>query len=199
MNLFEQKAVSVLPYGGEVIYIPHFFELLEADDLYQQLLHEINWQTEEVFIFGKRLTPKRKMAWYADNGINYTYSKSTKMPNAWSPDLLKIREKIQSETASFFNGCLLNLYHHGGDSMGWHADDEKSIVPNSTIASVSLGAERMFHFKHKQTKQLIKIKLEHGSLLLMKGETQQHWLHALPKTTKVEAARINLTFRAMIV
>ena len=83
--------------------------------------------------------------------------------------------------------------------MGWHADDEKSIVPNSTIASVSLGAERIFHFKHKQTKQLIKIKLEHGSLLLMKGETQHHWLHALPKTTKVEAARINLTFRAMIV
>lgn len=199
MNLFEQKAISVLPYDGEVIYIPHFFEILEADDLYQQLLHEINWQTEEVFIFGKRLTPNRKMAWYADNGINYTYSKSTKNAMAWTACLLQIKNRLAIADTQHYNGCLLNLYHHGGDSMGWHADDEKSIVPNSTIASVSLGAERMFHFKHKQTKQLIKIKLEHGSLLLMKGETQQHWLHALPKTTKVEAARINLTFRAMIV
>lgn len=199
MNLFEATPLSILPYDGEVIYFPQFFTPQEADLYFQLLQTKINWQSEEVFLFGKRLTPNRKMAWYADEGIAYTYSKSTKMPNAWSPELLKIREKIQSETASFFNGCLLNLYHHGGDSMGWHADDEKSIVPNSTIASVSLGAERMFHFKHKQTKQLIKISLEHGSLLLMKGETQQRWLHALPKSPKVQTARINLTFREMIV
>ena len=79
--------------------------------------------------------------------------------------------------------------------MAWHSDAEKELVVNGTIASISLGAERKFSFKHKTSKETRSIQLEHGSLLVMQGETQSHWLHSLPTTKKVNSPRINLTFR----
>ena len=82
--------------------------------------------------------------------------------------------------------------------MGWHSDDEKSLQNECTIASLSLGAERKFLLKHKQTKQAVSVQLQNGSLLAMKGATQTNWLHSLPKTTRVSTPRINLTFRSMV-
>ena len=91
---------------------------------------------------------------------------------------------------------MLNYYRNGKDSNGWHADNEKELGLNPIIASVSFGEERVFHLKHNSiadAKQ--KITLQHGSLLLMKGETQHFWKHQIPKTTREIGPRINLTFR----
>ncbi|MFZ0510672.1 MAG: alpha-ketoglutarate-dependent dioxygenase AlkB [Candidatus Nitrosopolaris sp.] len=104
---------------------------------------------------------------------------------------------VEKLTETKFNSCLLNLYHNGNEGIAWHSDDEKSLEKNSTIASLSLGAERKFSFKHKQTKQTISLVLEHGSLLIMKDATQTNWLHSLPKSKKITGPRINLIFRTM--
>ena len=116
---------------------------------------------------------------------------------SWTPELLKIKELIESHTGAKYNACLLNLYHTGEEGMGWHSDDEKEILVNSSIASLSIGAERKFAFKHKATKETLSVILENGSLLEMKGSIQQNWWHSLPKTKKVSVPRINLTFRQM--
>ena len=129
--------------------------------------------------------------------MEYTYSKTTKTALPWTSDLLEIRRVIEEKTKETFNSCLLNLYHSGEEGMGWHSDDEKDLQKYSAIASISLGAERKFVFKNKENKETVSLSLENGSLLLMQGKTQTHWLHRLPPTKKVNTPRINLTFRTI--
>jgi alkylated DNA repair dioxygenase AlkB len=138
---------------------------------------------------------KRKTAWYGDSNYVYNYSNTEKKALPWTSELAKLKQVVEILLNIKFNSCLMNLYHDGNEGMGWHSDDEKSIEEDSTIASVSFGAERKFSFKHKQSKKIISILLEHGSLLLMKEGTQKNWLHSLPKSTKITLPRINLTFR----
>ena len=164
---------------------------------YNDLLNNISWEQEQIMMFGKNITTKRKVAFYAENTIEYTYSQKTKKGLPWTDTLLKIKRLISSITQNEYNACLLNLYHNGEEGMGWHSDDEKEIVMNSSIASLSMGAERKFVFKHKCTKETYSIFLENGSLLEMKGTLQQNWWHCLPKSKKVQSPRINLTFRQM--
>lgn len=116
----------------------------------------------------------------------------------WTPALLQIREKIENVSRIEFNSVLLNLYRSGADGVAWHSDDEPELGQNPVIGSVSLGAARTFHLKHrfiKNKKQ--KIVLEHGSYLLMKGKTQHQWRHQIPKSKKNMGARINLSFRVV--
>ena len=108
-----------------------------------------------------------------------------------------MKELIEQKTGEAYNSCLLNLYHDGSEGMAWHSDGEKELKKRGAIASLSLGAMRKFSFKHKTTKNVVSLDLKPGSLLVMKGETQQHWLHRLPPTKKVQEARINLTFRTI--
>ena len=133
-----------------------------------------------------------------DAGFTYSYSGTSKTASSWTPPLLRIRERVETCCGHEFNSCLLNLYHDGSEGMGWHSDDEKTLGRNPVIASVSFGAERPFRFKHRVTKEVVPLILESGSLLVMKGETQHHWVHALPKTKKITSPRINLTFRAFL-
>jgi alkylated DNA repair dioxygenase AlkB len=170
----------------------------DASHYLDLLLQKIVWDNDEVIIFGKHIVTKRKVAWYGDSNYLYTYSNTTKQALPWTKELLELKQIVEKLTESKFNSCLLNLYHSGNEGMGWHSDDEESIQPNSTIASLSLGAERKFSFKHKQTKQTISSVLEHGSLLIMKDATQAYWLHSLPKSKTISGPRINLTFRTMI-
>jgi len=165
---------------------------------FNELLNKVEWANESIIMFGKEITTKRKVAFYADDKIEYTYSKRTKKGLPWTPLLLDILQKVTTYTNCHYNACLLNLYHDGNESMGWHSDNEKEIVENSSIASVSFGAERKFVFKHKVSNETISIILNNGSLLEMAGSLQQCWLHSLPKSKKINAARINLTFRQMI-
>jgi alkylated DNA repair dioxygenase AlkB len=191
------KFPNIINHDGQVIY---FGSILKSEDkvkFFNELLHKIEWKNEVVIMFGKEITTKRKVAFYADAGMEYTYSNKTKKGHLWNDTLLKIKQAVEHYTEASYNACLLNLYHNGNEGMGWHSDDEKEILLNSSIASLSLGAERKFSFKHKTTKEHISILLENGSLLEMKGTIQKNWVHAMPKTSKVITPRINLTFRQM--
>jgi alkylated DNA repair dioxygenase AlkB len=199
LSLFDTPEITnYLPCDGKVHYYPTFLSILEAKQLQEKFTHSIPWESDVVQLFGKTISMRRKMAWFAEDKRAYSYAGSIKMSNPWTNELLDLKTRIETHLKLPFNGCLLNFYHDGTDGMGWHADDEKSIQPNSCIASISLGASRHFDFKHRQTGQKVRIQLQTGSLLVMQDETQQHWLHALPKTTKVQAPRVNLTFRQMI-
>lgn len=161
-------------------------------------MEEIAWKNDEAIIFGKHITTKRKVAWYAEEEFEYTYSKTTKRALAFNETLLKLKKLIEEHTGESFNSCLLNLYHNGSEGMAWHSDGETDLKKNGAIASLSLGAERKFSFKHKETKETVSLELPHGSLLVMKGTTQKHWLHRLPPTKKIHAPRVNLTFRTIV-
>ena len=171
----------------------------QANEYFDSLLQNIPWKNDEVVVFGKRIVTKRKTAWYGDSNYVYIYSNTIKQALPWTRELVSLKQIIENVSNTKFNSCLLNLYHDGNEGMGWHSDDENSIEDNSTIASVSLGAERKFSFKPKQSNKTISVLLEHGSLLLMKDATQKNWLHSLPKSSKITLPRINLTFRRMVV
>lgn len=201
MNLFEYEFDSEknwLPKDGTVNYYGKLFNQEVADNYFSKLSQNIEWQNDKILIFGKHIVTKRKVAWYGDKQFKYTYSKIPKLALSWTKELLEIKSAIENKTGESFNSCLLNLYHNGEENMSWHSDDEKDLKKNSAIASLSLGAERKFTFKHKESKEKVAFVLEHGSLLLMKNETQSYWLHQLPKTKLIKSPRINLTFRTII-
>jgi len=189
---------NLLPYDGEVFYFADFFTTNESNDFLQILTEEIPWKHDEVVIFGKVIQTRRKVAWYADHQRPYTYSGRTKIGLAWTDTLIQIKDAIENQANVSFNGGLMNYYHDGNDGASWHADNEKTILPDSCIASVSFGAARKFEFKHKQTQEKVSLELASGSLLLMQGTTQTHWIHQLPKSKKIKDPRLNLTFRQMI-
>ena len=149
-------------------------------------------------MFGKTIVTDRKVIWFGDEGCVYVYSGVEKRPEPWCQLMLEIKQKVEEETGCKYNSCLANLYHHGNEGMGWHSDNEKELGKEPVIAVVSLGAERKFKFKHRETKQGVDVHLERGSLLVMAGRTQEAWLHALPKTKKVDSPRISLTFRNIV-
>ena len=200
MDLFNTDVnANLLPYNGVVNYYGRVISALQAQQYFIALLNTVEWRNDEAIIFGKHIITKRKVAWYGDANYQYTYSNITKQALIWTKELLELKEITEHIAGTTFNSCLLNLYHTGNEGMAWHSDDEKSLGKDSTIASLSFGAERKFSFKHKTEGGLISVQLEHGSLLVMKGNTQTNWLHRLPPTTKVTKPRINLTFRTMII
>lgn len=184
---------------AEIEYFPDFYTTKEADFLYQKLNDETPWKAEKIKVFGKEYDQPRLTALHTEEQKSYTYANLTLKPMSFTPLLNEILLKIKTVDDAQYNAVLLNLYRHGQDSNGWHADNEKELGLNPTIASISLGEERYFHLKHRRHKdQRYKIKLKHGSLLIMKGPMQHHWLHQIPKTTKPIDSRINLTFRNLI-
>lgn len=198
MDLFnESENTNLLPFDGEVNFYGSVMNIEKAQNYFDQLLQNIQWDNDKAIIFGKLIITKRKVAWYGDKPFDYTYSKTTKLALPWTKELLELKEIIENKTGEKFNSCLLNLYHNGDEGMAWHSDDEKDLKKNGAIGSLSLGAERKFLFKNKETKQTVSVHLEKGSLLVMKGQTQTNWLHRLPPTKKVKSPRINLTFRTI--
>jgi alkylated DNA repair dioxygenase AlkB len=186
---------NLLPRDGRVFYCGVLWPAAAADGCLSSLLEADFWRNDEVVMFGKRLTLSRRMAWFGEAA--YGYAGALKQPAAWDPEVLRLKAQVEAASGCGFNCCLLNLYADGGEGMGWHADNESTLVTGATIASVSFGAERIFRFKHRTTGEQVEVLLEHGSLLLMEGETQSHWVHALPKSRRIHAPRINLTFRSM--
>jgi alkylated DNA repair dioxygenase AlkB len=188
----------VLHKDGLVNYYGKILAYQEANQYLDLLMQNILWKNDEVILFGKHIVTKRKTAWYGDSDYLYAYSNITKQALPWTKELSGLKQMVEEFAGVKFNSCLLNLYHNGNEGMGWHSDDEKSLGKNNTIASLSFGAERKFLFKHKQTKQIISLVLEHGSLLIMKAATQRNWLHSLPKSKNIVQPRINLTFRTIV-
>ncbi len=189
---------NLLPHDGVVHKFGREITHQQADDYFKKLLDTIKWQHDEAVIFGKRITTKRMVAWYGNEPFEYTYSNTTKQALPWTKELKELKRIVESVSQETFNSCLLNLYHSGEEGMAWHRDAEKDLKRNGAIASLSLGAERKFALRHKETDSKIALVLQHGSLLVMKGTTQSFWLHSLPKSKKIKAPRINLTFRTIV-
>ncbi|MDH5382572.1 MAG: alpha-ketoglutarate-dependent dioxygenase AlkB [Cyclobacteriaceae bacterium] len=201
MQLFKNHTdpyTNLLPYQGCVNYYGLVLSREDVDYYFNRLMNYIQWEHDKALIFGKTIITKRKVAWYGDRAFDYTYSKTTKKALPWTKELLELKKMVEEISKESYNSCLLNLYHNGSEGMAWHSDGEKDLKRNGAIGSLSLGAERKFSFKHKQTKETVSIVLEHGSLLVMKGTTQSYWQHRLPPTTKIQNPRINLTFRTIV-
>ncbi|GHA63528.1 alpha-ketoglutarate-dependent dioxygenase AlkB family protein [Pontibacter akesuensis] len=195
MNDTGRKLKPVPLPDAEVYFSAHFFNPEQSDVYLQELLQQVNWQQESIKLFGKLQPMPRLTAWYGDKG--YTYSGLENKPQPWLPVLQELREQVEQASRQQYNSVLLNLYRTGQDSMGWHADNERELGQEPSIASLSFGGERRFALKHRSRKDVdaLRITLNHGSLLLMQGPTQHHWLHHIPKTSKPVQPRINLTFR----
>ena len=202
MNLFndielfssgsEVKKVFDIP-DSELMLIDNFFNKNESDYYYETLLHQTKWREYEMEIFDKMVTVPRMIAWYADKENEGFFSNNAE----WTPELLKIRNRVERETNLNFNAVLLNLYRNGNDGVGWHSDKEHNTGKNPIIASVTFGETRMFRLRHKYRKEIpqVEIPLHHGSFLLMAGTTNTYWQHQVPKTARDVLPRINLTFR----
>jgi len=196
MSLFTEEPYSLDLPDATVTYHKNMLSEEQAALYYTTLLEEISWRHDDIKVFGKIYPQPRLTALYSSNAKPYSYSNITMVPEPFTAALLAIKKQVEAIAGVSFTTCLLNLYRDGSDSNGWHADDEKELGENPIIASVSLGAPRLFKFRHKIDKsQQAKIILEPGSLLLMAGSTQHHWHHQIPKTARKVAPRINLTFR----
>lgn len=188
---------QLLNRDGHAEYLAGVFDSATCLTLFSTLLDSLDWRADELYMFGKLITTKRKVVWVGDAGCAYTYSGVKKDPLPWTPELLIIKAELEKISGWKFNSCLLNLYHDGTEGMGWHSDDEPELEQTAPIASLSLGGERKFSFKHKVDKLTTSLVLEHGSVLIMHAPTQQHWQHSLTKTKLTVGPRINLTFRAI--
>ena len=196
--MFPKQETTLLPHDGTVIYYGQIMARQQADYYLEALLNNVAWKQDEAVIFGRHILTKRKVAWYGDHEFEYTYSNITKQALPWTKELLELKAIAEQETGETYNSCLLNLYHNGDEGMAWHSDGEKDLKKNGAIGSMSFGAERKFSFKHKRSKETVSLLLEHGSVLVMKDDTQTNWLHRLPPTKKIMTPRVNLTFRTII-
>ena len=197
-SIFEIKPIALDLHEASVEYWPEFYTLDESQCLYEQLVHEVAWQQDLVTVYGKQHLAPRLSRWFGEPWMDYSYSKQTMTASPMTDLLNKIKANIEIKTGEQFNSVLVNYYRDGNDSNGWHSDDEPELGDNPTIASLSLGAPRDFHLRHKQYKELKhKMSLENGSLLMMSGTTQSRWQHHIPKRAKADG-RINLTFRTIL-
>lgn len=197
-GIFDKQAdVLILP-NADIEYRTGFLGQEEAFELYDALQEQTDWQQDTIKVYGKSHLTPRLTSWVGDSWMTYRYSNNTMKPASWNPLLLSIKTKVEQATNTKFNSVLVNYYRDGGDSNGWHSDDEPELGARPIIASLSLGAARDFHLRHKIRKELKQsIALENGSLLLMRGDTQSCWQHQIPKRAQA-AGRINLTFRTII-
>lgn len=183
---------------ADVWLFRQFLEPDQADQLLDDISRTTSWRQEMIKLYGRESPVPRLTAWHGDPGATYTYSNITMEPEPWSPALLAVKALVERESRAPFNSVLCNLYRDGRDSVAWHSDDEAELGRHPLIASVSLGATRTFQFRHRRRPELRhQIELPHGSLLVMRGPTQQNWRHQVPKTARRVGPRVNLTYRAV--
>jgi alkylated DNA repair dioxygenase AlkB len=183
---------------AQLAFDPQWLAASEADALFATVRDDVAWETHRIRLFGREVDSPRLSCWIGDPGTDYTYSRARFEPRPWPAVLRSLRDRLQLDVGERFNSVLANLYRDGRDSMGWHSDDERELGAEPTIASLSLGATRRFALRHRTDPgSKFALELPHGSLLLMRGRTQRHWRHALPRTAKPIGARINLTFRLL--
>ena len=191
---------------GDVIYFPNALSREAADTFFTKLQAELPWRQDTIKLFGKPVKIPRLQSWHGAPDCTYTYSNLTMSPNPWTESLVDIKARCEqlcekssaSQYKIRFNSVLANWYRDGQDSMSFHSDDEPELGINPVIASVTLGEARPFVFKHKETKEKHTQVLEHGSVLIMAGTTQSHYVHSIAKTAKPIGGKINLTFRHLI-
>jgi alkylated DNA repair dioxygenase AlkB len=192
------------PFGGELlsgdgsaVLYPEFLSDVQSDEALVELVRTNSWEQQSLLMYGKMVDEPRLSSWHSD-GQSYTYSGRERLPQPWSPLLRSIREQCEQHTGHTFNGVLVNYYRDGSDYLGWHSDDELINGSEPLIASISLGAERRFDLRHRETGEVVSTPLRHGSLLVMSGLSQRCWEHRIPKMTTISDPRVNLTFRRLL-
>ncbi|MFK7828515.1 MAG: alpha-ketoglutarate-dependent dioxygenase AlkB [Congregibacter sp.] len=183
--------------GAQLDFLPQPDLGQPASSLFDALRRDIEWRSESITLFGKTMPQPRLIAWYGDADAHYGYSGKRLAPQAWTEALLAVRARLEGFAGTEFNSVLANLYRNEQDSMGLHADDEPELGSRPVIASLSLGETRTFRLKHRTRRDIkpLKLELPSGSVLIMRGDTQQHWKHEIPKSRTPCGPRINLTFR----
>jgi alkylated DNA repair dioxygenase AlkB len=199
-ELFEPEAqANLLPCDGVVQDFGLILTPEQSEQYLRYFLTRLAWQHDEVILHGQYYQTERKVAWYGDENYQYHYSGTFKQAQLWMPGLFRLKQHIEKLVGHSFNSCLANLYENGTQAVGWHSDDEPALVSKAgletVIASLSFGATRKFSFKHKTTQQKVDLLLQSGQLIVMRGNTQQYWKHALMKSSKIIRPRVNLTFR----
>lgn len=189
------EAGTLVDNDGTVHLLGDFIPWPESDRLFDAVMSEVAWEQAELVMFGRKVREPRLGAWHSVDGSAYTYSGSARRSNPVTPTLSALLDRVSDHTGAAFNSVLANLYRDGQDHLGWHADNEACNGPEPTIASVSLGAERYFDLRHRTSGERCRVLLPHGSLLVMSGALQRHWVHRVPRMTRVAAPRVNLTFR----
>jgi len=187
---------NILPYDGHAYLIDDTEGAFEWPKITACLAETVPWRIETARLFGREMPVPRMTAWFGD--ADYSYSGICHRAAPFPAIVQRLREWAENISGASYNAVLLNLYRNGGDSVGWHSDNEAGLGDRPTIASLSLGATRRFQFRHRRTKEMITLELTEGHWLVMAGETQRFWLHQVPKTTTALSRRINLTFRRMI-
>jgi alkylated DNA repair dioxygenase AlkB len=194
MDLFPSNQLTPIPIvDGELAWLAQLALPLDNEAMLARLRAETDWRAESITLFGKQVAQPRLTAWHGDAA--YSYSGLQLAPLPFTPLLLEIKAAVETATHCRFNSVLLNYYRDGRDSMGMHADDEPELGRNPAIASLSFGATRTFILRHRRSQDTLKLPLSSGSLLLMAGATQHHWLHGINKSARAQGPRINLTFR----
>jgi len=198
LNLFGSDENLVFPQNL-LEYYPSFLNEKQSNDLLRSLVNEVPWVQKTIQMYGKQLLTPRLTAWYGDKGKAYRFSGTKFDPLPWTDELFGLKQKVEEFTEFFFNSVLLNYYRDGNDSVAWHSDNEQELGVDPGIVSISLGQPRQFDFRHKTDHSgKYSLRLENGSLLIMKGDLQHHWEHRIPKSGKDTGERINLTFRTII-
>ena len=206
LSLFEQRASQSLQTSvferfevpdADILFCEDFYTPAESEFFFLRLLDEVKWQQDRMAFYGREIALPRLTAWYGDRGRTYTYSHISMQPHPWTALLCDIKRKVENSVGAQFNSVLLNLYRSGNDGVSWHQDNEPELGCHPIIASVSFGETRVFQLRHRNNRVIprLDIPLSTGSLLIMCGETQQHWQHQIPKTKRAVEPRINLTFR----
>ncbi len=194
-GLFQHTALP----DADVRHLPGWLPTVDADALLQALIGDVPWEVHRIRLFGRWVDSPRLSCWIGDPEARYRYSGAEFQPHPWPPVLLPVRQALEQASGARFNSVLLNRYRHGQDSMGWHSDDEPELGPSPVIASLSLGAERRFLLRRRDAHdRKAAYRLGHGDLLVMAGQTQRFYQHALPKMARVQGERINLTFRWIV-
>lgn len=198
--------------GAEVALDPSWLPQAEADALLQALLDTVPWESHRIRLFGRKVDSPRLSCWIGDPGAAYVYSGTRFEPHPWPRALRPVRRRVAEACGTEFNSVLANLYRDGRDAMGWHRDDERELGVQPVIASLSLGATRRFVLKAGKrlpaepgqpsggagATPRAALELGHGGLLVMRGDTQRHYRHALPRTTRPVGPRVSLTFRRIL-
>lgn len=196
MDLFASSEPIVLDYpDSDLRYWPNFLPQERADDLYQRLRAELDWQSDTIWIAGQQRLIPRLQAWYGDVGADYQYSGLGLQPLSWPSLLTELKQQIEQQVQHSFNSVLANWYRGERDSISWHSDDEPELGQNPVIAGLSLGEVRKLKFRHRSGEHRFDLEMAHGSLLLMAGPTQHYWQHGIPKSARPMDDRISLTFR----
>jgi alkylated DNA repair dioxygenase AlkB len=190
------EPIEVLPYDLSAVI--HRGAVAQPQEVMVALLDTVPWQSRQIQMFGRWVDEPRLSSWHGDSGAQYRYSGITLQPQPWTTELYELKNLCERTTGAAFNSVLANLYRNGRDSMGWHSDDEAELGPEPVIASISLGATRRFDLRHRVTKETVQVHLGPGDLLVMSQSSQRSWMHQVPRTTKVNEPRINLTFRQIL-